>query len=67
MADKRDFWEKTLVTGDTMGRGMRRVMRIVPSAPRCALCLAPFRAPGKFFVGPLGFSPSRKNPRFCRT
>jgi adenylate cyclase len=40
-------------------------MRRLPSDPRCAICRAPFGGAGGRFVKPLGFGPSRKNPRIC--
>jgi adenylate cyclase len=47
-------------------RIMRRVMRAMPSNPRCKLCLAPFRGFGGRVVKVAGFSPSRKNPNYCK-
>jgi adenylate cyclase len=44
---------------------MRRVMRLVPRAPRCKLCNVPFRGPGRVFKL-AGFGPSRKNPNMCK-
>jgi adenylate cyclase len=46
-------------------RLMRRVMRALPSNPRCKLCLAPFKGPGGRIVRFAGFYPSRKNPNYC--
>lgn len=40
---------------------IRRFYRLLPSDPRCRLCLGPFRGVGKL----LGIRPSRKNPNFC--
>ena len=39
----------------------RRLYRLLPSDPRCRLCLVPFRGVGRL----LGMRPSRKNPNFC--
>ena len=44
---------------------LRRVIRAVPSAPRCKLCMSPFAGVGRVLRGP-NFSPSRKNPNFCK-
>lgn len=45
---------------------MRKLMRHVPSEPRCKLCNTPFRGIGAVFKV-AGFGPSRKNPNFCNT
>ena len=44
---------------------LRRVTRAIPSSPRCKLCMCPFGGLGRLLPGP-DFSPSRKNPNFCR-
>jgi len=46
-------------------RGFRRVMRALPSEPRCSVCSAPYAGIGGRLVRPLGFAPSRKNPQLC--
>jgi adenylate cyclase len=48
-------------------RAVHRVMRSLPSSPRCGMCGAPFAGIGSRFVRPLGFRPSRKNPALCAT
>ncbi len=47
------------------GRMFVRVMRHLPSDPRCAICRAPYGGIGGSLMGRLGFAPSRKNPRLC--
>ncbi|HSO99466.1 MAG TPA: adenylate/guanylate cyclase domain-containing protein [Solirubrobacteraceae bacterium] len=42
-----------------------RVMGKLPSAPRCAVCHAPFGGVGGQVMRRFGFGPSRKNPRLC--
>jgi adenylate cyclase len=42
-----------------------RVMRRLPSDPRCAVCGAPYGGVGGRIMGRVGFAPSRKNPRLC--
>ena len=42
-----------------------RFMRRLPRNPRCAVCRAPYAGLGGRIMGPLGFAPSRKNPRLC--
>jgi adenylate cyclase len=46
-------------------RAMKRVLRSLPSTPRCGFCGAPFAGFGSRIVRPLGYQPSRKNPNLC--
>ena len=46
-------------------RSFVRVMRALPSDPRCAVCRAPFGGSGGRLMRRFGFGPSRKNPRLC--
>jgi adenylate cyclase len=48
-------------------RAFVRVMRHLPSDPRCAVCRAPFGGPVGRLMSRFGFGPSRKNPRLCST
>ncbi len=48
-------------------RAFKRMMRALPSTPRCGFCGAPFSGLGGRLVRPLGFRPSRKNPNVCAT
>ncbi|HEU5083022.1 MAG TPA: adenylate/guanylate cyclase domain-containing protein [Acidimicrobiales bacterium] len=43
----------------------KRVLRALPSTPRCGYCGAPFAGVGARLVRPLGYRPSRKNPNIC--
>jgi adenylate cyclase len=45
--------------------GFIRLMRHLPSDPRCAVCRAPYGGLGGRLMGRFGFAPSRKNPRLC--
>jgi adenylate cyclase len=45
----------------------KRLLRALPSTPRCGFCGAPFGGLGGALVRPLGFRPSRKNPNVCAT
>jgi adenylate cyclase len=47
------------------GRLFLRLMRRLPSDPRCAVCRAPYGGVGGRLMGRFGFAPSRKNPRLC--
>jgi adenylate cyclase len=44
-----------------------RVMRLLPSEPRCQLCHAPYGGVGGKIMRRFGFGPSRKNPTLCNT
>jgi adenylate cyclase len=46
-------------------RMVKRVLRSLPSTPRCGFCGAPFAGLGGRLVKPLGYRPSRKNPNIC--
>jgi adenylate cyclase len=52
---------------DPTGRTVSRIMRLLPSSPRCGICGAPFSGFGARLVRPLGFRPSRKSPNLCAT
>ena len=42
---------------------VRRMLRIIPSDPRCRFCQAPFGGVGKV----IGIRPSSANPNYCRS
>jgi adenylate cyclase len=46
-------------------RAIKRVLRGMPTSPRCGYCGAPFAGIGARIVRPLGYRPSRKNPNLC--
>jgi adenylate cyclase len=48
-------------------RTFRSVVRRLPSAPRCAMCAAPYAGLGGALMRRAGFGPSRKNPALCNT
>ena len=54
-----------LLSGKHAERAAKSPFRFLPSNPRCKLCQAPFRAPGRLLLGPLGFTPWAKNPKIC--
>lgn len=55
------------MASDPMGRTVSRVLRSLPSSPRCGICGAPFAGIGSRLVRPLGYRPSRKSPNLCAT
>lgn len=44
-----------------------RLMRRLPSDPRCVVCHAPYGGVGGRIMARAGFAPSRKNPRLCNS
>jgi adenylate cyclase len=59
-----EMWGRML-TGN-FPQGLRRMMGVLPSPPRCKLCNAPFRGPGGFLMRAIGRGPSPLNRRLCR-
>jgi adenylate cyclase len=55
------------MASDPVGRSLSRVLRALPSSPRCGICGAPFEGIGGRLVRPLGYRPSRKSPNLCVT
>lgn len=64
--DAADFWDFDEFE-DPSFRRLRRVMRRLPSNPRCKLCEAPFGGVTGKILGLTSFGPSRKNPNLCKT
>lgn len=65
-ATPEEEWHAYLTgTHPAITRG-RRYFRLLPSGPRCRLCLAPFGAPGSAFLRRYGFYPWEKNPNVCK-
>jgi len=59
-------WELYFAFGtQPSARAMKRMLRSMPSTPRCGFCGAPFEGFGGRLVRPLGYRPSRKNPNLC--
>jgi adenylate cyclase len=59
-------WYRVLTEGEDDMRAWRRMIRKVPSNPRCKMCYIPFGGLGGRFNRLQGNGPSRKNPGFCR-
>src|SRR6476659_4619761 len=55
------------MTSDPASRTVGRVLRSLPSSPRCGICGAPFSGFGARLIRPLGYRPSRKSPNLCAT
>jgi len=63
-----EFWRNFLEQGgDTWkGRG-RRVLKRIPSDPRCRMCASPFQGPGAPLMRLIGKRPSDANPNWCNS
>jgi len=65
--EMKEGWRKALVDGYVLSLRMRRLFRMLPSSPRCGMCMAPFKGIGSVLLGLTPFtSPSRKNPNWCK-
>lgn len=63
-ADWESYWR---YSAQPSTRAVKRVLRTLPTTPRCGYCGAPFAGLGGRLVRPLGYRPSRKNPSLCST
>ncbi len=55
------------VASGGMESALSRLLRALPSSPRCGICGAPFAGFGSRLIRPLGYRQSRKNPNLCAT
>jgi adenylate cyclase len=55
------------MASEPLERGLSRVLRALPSSPRCGICGAPFAGLGGRLIRPLGYRQSRKSPNLCAT
>jgi adenylate cyclase len=46
-------------------QAMKRLFKLIPSEPRCKLCMAPFGRPGNLGMRLIGGGPSPLNRRLC--
>ena len=65
--EQQEKWRRGLTVGRPLLRRWRRLMRVLPSDPRCKMCYNPFGGVGGRALRLIGYAPSRKNPRFCNT
>ena len=59
-------WEQFLAGTLPMLRAGRNFLRLIPSAPRCKLCSAPFAGAGGRILRLIGKTPWERNPRYCK-
>jgi adenylate cyclase len=64
-ADNTEAWRSILSGGDRSLPRLRRLWSAIPSSPRCKLCAAPFRGPGRLITKALMHGPSQSNPLLC--
>jgi adenylate cyclase len=64
-AARTEEW-RSMLTGenDTLKR-LRRYWKLLPSSPRCKVCAAPFRGPGKLATSIIMHGQSKLNPMLC--
>ena len=66
-ADQSDteIWRRILTGEDPSLPALRRRFQRIPSDPRCKMCAAPFRGPGKLVTRLLMHGQSSTNPLLC--
>ncbi len=63
-----DFWRDFLERGGDTWQGVgRRILKRIPSDPRCRMCGSPFHGPGAPVMRLFGKRPSASNPNWCTT
>ncbi len=60
-----ETWRKILMGTDPTLPALRRRFNWVPSDPRCKMCAAPFRGPGRVLTRLMMHGPSLSNPLLC--
>jgi adenylate cyclase len=60
-----EVWRRMLTGSDPSLPRLRGLWSRLPSAPRCKLCAAPFRGPGRFVTKAIMHGPSATNPLLC--
>jgi adenylate cyclase len=61
-----EVWERMLTGNFPRLQRMRRMWGVLPSAPRCKLCNAPFGRPGGVLMRAIRYGPSPLNRRLCK-
>ena len=60
-----EIWRSILTGEDPALPALRRRFRRLPSDPRCKMCAAPFRGPGKYITRLMMHGQSSVNPMLC--
>jgi adenylate cyclase len=61
-----DYWRRILLGEDRGLKTMVRLFRSLPSAPRCKMCMAPFKGPVAPLLKVVGFRRWPLNQQMCR-
>jgi adenylate cyclase len=62
-----EMWRQVLTGTDPGLPRLRRIWGRVPSSPRCKLCAAPFRGPGRILTRVIMHGASSSNPLLCNS
>jgi adenylate cyclase len=61
-----EFWREFLEQGGDSWKGIgRRILKVIPSDPRCRMCGSPFHGPGAPLMRMIGKRQSDMNPNWC--
>jgi adenylate cyclase len=60
-----ESWRRILMGTDPTLPALRRRFNWLPSDPRCKMCAAPFRGPGRVLTRLMMHGPSQTNPLLC--
>ena len=60
-----EFWRDFLTQGSPREQRQRQFFKVLPRAPRCRMCAAPFAGPGAGLMRMIGKKPSDRNPAWC--
>lgn len=63
--ENEELWRGLLAHGHPAFSVYRKLLRRLPSSPRCKLCCVPYAGFGGRVARLLGYAPSRKNPSLC--
>ena len=64
--EDEEFWRQFMEQGGDTWKGIgRRVLKRIPSDPRCRMCASPFQGPGAPLMRLIGKRPSVANPNWC--
>jgi adenylate cyclase len=66
-SENAPLWRSILTEKDSPVRKRRRLLRVLPSSPRCKLCNLPFSGVGGLAMRLAGSQPAAMNPRFCNS
>jgi adenylate cyclase len=65
LSQESAIWRDFLLHGNTQFHRTQQMYRLLPSNPRCKLCMSPFGGIGGFIMRFRGKTPARMNPRIC--